>query len=74
LGNQAASQISRSYFEILRENVFTFINIVLFGLGFVLILLGRAIDALISVGVILVNVIVNVVHEVRARRTLHRIP
>jgi cation-transporting P-type ATPase E len=73
LGNQASFQTSRSYLEILRENVFTFINIVLFGLGFVLILLGRASDALVSVGVILVNVIVNVVQEVRAKRTLDRI-
>jgi cation-transporting ATPase E len=73
LGNNITLKTSRSYAEILRENVFTFINDVLFGLGVALILLGRTSDALISVGIIMINVVVSVVQEVRAKRTLDRI-
>ena len=64
---------SRSYWDIIRENVFTFINICLFGLGLTLLLLGRVGDALVSTGVISLNVLVSVVQEVRAKRTLDRI-
>lgn len=64
---------SRSYWDIIRENVFTFINICLFGLGLTLLLLGRVGDALVSTGVISLNVLVSVVQEVRAKRTLDQI-
>ena len=73
LGNDAPLHTSRSYTQILRENVFTFINYVLFGLGTALILMGRVSDALVSVGVVLANTLVGVVQEVRAKRTLDRI-
>lgn len=72
-GNNVKIETSRSYGQILRENVFTFINNALFILGFALILLGRPMDALISVSVIMVNVLVSVVQEIRAKRTLDRI-
>ena len=72
-GNTAQIQTSRSYGQIIRENVFTFINNVLFGLGLALILLGRPSDALVSVGVILVNVVFSLVQEIRAKRTLDKI-
>ncbi len=73
MGNQASVPTSRSYRQILKENVFTFINIVLFGLGTVLVILGRTGDALVSVGVITVNVIASVVQEIRAKRILDHI-
>jgi cation-transporting ATPase E len=73
LGNNVPLQTTRSYFQILRENVFTFINNVLFALGIALVLLGRASDALVSVVVISINVVVSVIQEVRAKRTLDRI-
>ncbi len=73
LGNTAQIQSSRSYGQILRENVFTFINNVLFALGIALVLLGQISDALVSVGVIFLNIIVSLVQEVRAKRTLDRI-
>jgi len=73
LGNNIQLKTSRSYVEILRENVFTFINNILFALGAALILLGRSSDALVSVGIILINVLVSVVQEVRAKRTLDKI-
>jgi cation-transporting ATPase E len=73
LVNKALNHTSRSYWQILRENVFTFINNALFLLGFVLILLGRTSDALVSVGVILINTLVSVVQEIRAKHTLDKI-
>ena len=73
LGNTARIATSRSYGQILRENVFTFINNVLFALGLALILLGRTSDALVSVGVIMINVVVSLIQEIRAKRTLDRI-
>ena len=73
LGNNVKIKTSRSYFEILRENVFTFINNILFVLGAALILLGRTSDAVVSVGIILINVVVSVVQEIRAKRMLDRI-
>lgn len=72
-GNYAPLQTNRSYWQIIRENVFTFINNALFLLGLALVLLGRPTDAIISVSVILINVVVSVVQEIRAKRTLDRI-
>src|SRR3712207_4007092 len=73
LGNDLDLASSRPYAQIIRENVFTFINNVLFGLGIALVLLGRVSDAVVSVVVVLINVAVSVVQEVRAKRTLDRI-
>jgi cation-transporting ATPase E len=70
LGNDVELLSSRSYSQIFRENVFTFVNCVLFSLGLALVALGRISDAMVSVGVVLVNVVVSVVQEVRAKRTL----
>jgi cation-transporting P-type ATPase E len=72
-GNVITLQTSRSYTQIIRENVFTFINNVLFVLGIALIALGRISDAIVSVAVVLFNVLVSVVQEVRAKRTLDHI-
>jgi len=72
-GNMAALKTSRSYLQIVRENVFTSINTILFVLGITLIMLGQTSDALVSVSVFLINVLVSVVQEIRAKRTLDRI-
>ena len=73
LGNDAHIQTGRTYVQILQENVFTFINNVLFILGLALILLKRPSDALISVGVIMINVVVSLFQEIRAKHTLDQI-
>jgi cation-transporting ATPase E len=73
LGNSAPPPTTRTYGRILRENVFTFVNNVLFVLGGALVLVGRPLDALVSVGVIGINTAVSVVQEVRAKRTLDRV-
>ncbi len=73
LGNPPPPPTSRTYLEIFRENVFTFINGVIFFLGVALFLAGRPVDALLSVGIITLNVLVSVVQEIRAKRTLDQI-
>ena len=72
-GNTAPPATGRTYAQIVRENVFTFINNVIFVLGVLLVIVGRPLDALVSLGVIGVNIAVSVVQEVRAKRTLDRI-
>lgn len=72
-GNTAPPATSRTYGQIVRENVFTFINDVIFVLGVLLVLVGRPLDALVSLGVIGTNIAVSVVQEVRAKRMLDRI-
>lgn len=72
-GNRSAPPTGRTYRQIIRENVFTFVNNVIFLLGLALVLVGRPIDALISVGIILANVAVSIVQEIRAKRMLDRI-
>ncbi|NTU63417.1 MAG: HAD-IC family P-type ATPase [Chloroflexi bacterium] len=73
LGNKVPPPTGRTYAQIFRENIFTFINMVIFILGMALVIVGRPSDALISLGVISANVLVSVVQEIRAKRTLDRI-
>src|SRR5215470_3874800 len=72
-GNMAPLRTSRSFLQIIRENVFTAVNTILFALGFTLIVLGQTTDALVSMSVVFINVLVGVVQEIRAKRTLDRI-
>ncbi|HRF95926.1 MAG TPA: HAD-IC family P-type ATPase, partial [Aggregatilineales bacterium] len=72
-GNDIKIKTSRSYWDILRQNTFTFINNVLFFIGFIMILLGLWSDALVSVGVVMLNVVVGIVQEFRAKAKLDKI-
>ena len=72
-GNAAPPSSTRSYLEIVRENVFTFVNNVLFVLAAALAIAGRPLDGLVSLAVISTNIVVGVVQEVRAKRVLDRI-
>ncbi|HYU81919.1 MAG TPA: HAD-IC family P-type ATPase, partial [Candidatus Polarisedimenticolia bacterium] len=73
LGNRMPPATGRTYREIVRENVLTFVNGVIFALGLTLLMLGQWGDALVSVAVVAVNVLVGLVQEVRAKRVLDRI-
>ncbi len=72
-GNDIRPVTSRSYLQILVQNVFNFINTVMLAIGLVLIVLGRAGDAAVTAGLVLMNVLVSVYQEVRAKRKLDRI-
>ena len=73
LGNNVTFKTSRTLGEILRENLFTFFNLVLFGLGGVLLLLGSPRDAFFTAAIGFVNALIATVQEVRAKIKLDRI-
>lgn len=72
-GNNVELRPSRSYWQILAENLFTFFNVTLFGLGIFLVVMGRPIDAFFTTGIALINVLIAVTQEVGAKRKLDRI-
>jgi cation-transporting ATPase E len=73
LGNTAPPRTTRSYWAIVRENVFTFINNVLFLLSIALVIVGRPFDAFVSLLVIGTNIVVGIFQEVRAKQALDEI-
>jgi cation-transporting P-type ATPase E len=73
LGNNVKLPTSRTYAQILRENILTVIHLILFALSGVLILLGRPLDAITTVAVISFNILVGVIQEIRAKHALDRI-
>lgn len=73
LGNSVRVHAGRSYLQIFRQHVFTFINTVLFGVVIALALMGRPDDALATVSLVALNVVVGVFQEVRAKRKLEGI-
>lgn len=72
-GNNLPLQTGRTYTSILRDNLLTFINIVLFFISIVLILLGRVDDVGVIAFVIGTNVIVNIYQEIKAKKKLDKI-
>ncbi len=73
LGNNVFLQTSRSYRQIINENIFNFINIVFFALSAVMILLRRYSDAFLVVVIISFGVIIAVCQEIWAKRKLDEI-
>ncbi|MBW0089130.1 HAD-IC family P-type ATPase [Pseudonocardia sp. KRD-184] len=71
--NTAATRASRTYGQILRTNVFSFYNSILFVIGAALLSLGRYSDALVSVGLGLINAVLSSIQELRAKRKLDRL-
>ena len=72
-GNDARLETSRSYRQILQENLFTVINIIFFAISLVMFKLGRVSDGVLVVIVIFGGVLVNIYQEIWAKRQLDRI-
>jgi len=72
-GNGAAIQTGRTYRDIVLQNTFTFINTIFFVIGGVMILLGLVSDAVISVGLVALNVLIGISQEIRAKQQLDKI-
>jgi cation-transporting ATPase E len=72
-GNNVALPSSRSYQQILRENLFTFINAVFFAISAVMALLQRYGDAILVIVVIFSGVVMNIAQEIWAKRKLDKI-
>ena len=64
---------TRTYREIIRENLFGTINISLLAIGAALVALDRVTDAVISAGIVVINVGVGLFQEIRAKRRLDHI-
>lgn len=72
-GNRMPPQTGRTYWQIVREDVFPLVNTILYVLCLALLLLGQISEAVISAGVVLLNAFISVIQEVRAKRALARI-
>lgn len=73
LGNNVEQKSGRSYWDIVRANLFTLFNNILFVIGAALIAMGRINDAFTSVGIGLVNAFISTLQEIRAKRQLDQI-
>ena len=72
-GNDFRIATSRSYVQILRAHALSFINTILFIVGAALVVMGRYDDAILTAGMVVLNVIVGVSQETRAKIQLDRI-
>ena len=72
-GNAVPGEGGHSWWDIVRRNLFTFINITLMMVGIILIAMGRPRDALLASGLAVMNGLVGVVQEARAKRRLDQI-
>ncbi|MGN6563100.1 MAG: HAD-IC family P-type ATPase [Thermomicrobiales bacterium] len=72
-GNDAPLPENQTYGQILRRNLLTFLNSVLTMIGVALLVLGRVNDAVSTVGIMAINVLVGTVQELYAKRKLDRI-
>ncbi len=72
-GNAFRPPTSRTYVEILRQNAYPGINGILIGVSVLLVLFGLRVEAFLTAGPVLANILIGVVQEARAKRKLDRI-
>ena len=68
-----AEETGPSYWTILRVNLFSFFNLVLFAVSVILLVFGRYNDALITLSTGLTSAFINSFQEIRAKRQLDQI-
>jgi cation-transporting ATPase E len=73
LGHSTENRTSRTYAQIVRDNLFTFINTTLISIGVVLIVMGQINDAIMSAGLAVINAAIGIVQEASAKRRLDEI-
>jgi cation-transporting P-type ATPase E len=71
--NAPVTGTSRSYATIVRAHVLSSYTTILFSIGVVLLVLGRPADAFTSVGIGLVNALIGLAQECRAKHELDRL-
>jgi len=71
--NKTAQGGGRSYTDIIRTNLFSFFNNILYAIGILLIVLGELNDAVLSVGLGVFNAVVGTIQETRAKWQLDQI-
>ncbi len=73
LVNDSEVATSRSYTDILAKNLLTPFNIVLFILGILLLICNEVVSAVSATGIIIVNILISTIQEMRAKRRLDKI-
>src|SRR5512142_3042139 len=71
--NEAALRPTRSYWQIIRANVFGLYNIVLFASFVALFIIRGPGSAVFPAFVVLINVVLGLVQEIRAKQALDRL-
>ena len=71
--NDVPLKSSRPLSQILRANLLSITNVILFGIMVVLVTIGKAGDAVVTGGAVLINVVVGIFQEIRAKRQLDQI-
>lgn len=71
--NNSSTHVSRTYGDIIRKNVLSPFNMVLFLLGILLLICDEPISAVSATGIIIVNILISTVQEIRAKRRLDKI-
>jgi cation-transporting ATPase E len=73
MGHHVPEATGRTYWQIVRDNLFTFINLTLFGISLLLVVLGLPKEALLSSGIAAINAVIGVVQEAIGKHRLDRI-
>ena len=73
LVNTIESYVSRSYRNIFIENFLNWFNLILIIVGTLLYIAGDPLSALAATGIIMLNVFVSTIQEIRAKRRLDKI-
>jgi len=71
--NSVEQVVSRTYKDIVTKNVFTVLNMILFSLGAMLLYMGELVSAFAATGIIIMNVLIATVQEIRAKKRLDKI-
>jgi cation-transporting ATPase E len=72
-GSAVAFAPTRTYRQILKDDAFNPINVTSFVIGAAFLLMIPVLDAFLTVGVVMLNVVVAVIREGHAKRKLERI-
>ena len=70
--NQTKEQLSKTEGQIIFDNIFTFFNFLFFALAFCLFLV-KAYTDMLFIGIVVVNVLIGIVQELKVKRTLDKI-
>ena len=70
--NLTKEQLSKTEGQIIRDNIFTFFNFLFFALAFCLFMV-KAYTDMLFLGIVIVNVLIGIVQELKVKRTLDKI-
>ena len=73
LANDADVRTSRTYTDIFVKNTFTPFNVVLFIIGILLVICDEVVSAVSATGIIIANILISTIQEMRAKRKLDKI-